>query len=124
MTYNERDSIRATIDGFFGTGLVDEVLVVNNNAAPGTSDEVAVTAAREVVETRQGYGWASRRGLREARGDLLVLAEPDKWVAKLPLLPGRYRYRFIVDGQWLTDPHNEKTEVNEYGELNNVVEVA
>ena len=77
MTYNERDSIRATIDGFLGTGLVDEVLVVNNNAAPGTSEEVALTAAREVLETRQGYGWASRRGLREARGDLLVLAEPD-----------------------------------------------
>lgn len=77
MTYNERDSIRATIDGFFATGLVDEVLVVNNNAAPGTSEEVALTQAREVLETRQGYGWASRRGLREARGDLLVLAEPD-----------------------------------------------
>ncbi len=77
MTYNERDSIRATIDGFLGTGLVDEVLVVNNNAAPGTSDEVALTTAREVLETRQGYGWASRRGLREAKGDLLVLAEPD-----------------------------------------------
>jgi len=77
MTYNERDSIRATIDGFFDTGLVDEVLVVNNNAAPGTSEEVAKTRAREIVETRQGYGWASRRGLREAQGDLLVLAEPD-----------------------------------------------
>jgi predicted transcriptional regulator len=52
MTYNERDSIRATIDGFFGTGLVDEVLVVNNNAAAGTSEEVALTAAREVLERR------------------------------------------------------------------------
>ncbi|MFT4036689.1 MAG: glycosyltransferase family 2 protein [Thermomicrobiales bacterium] len=77
MTYNEKDSIRATIEGFYATGLVDEVLVVNNNAAPGTSDEVAQTPAREVVETKQGYGWASRRGLREATGDLLVLAEPD-----------------------------------------------
>ena len=77
MTYAERDSIRATIEGFFATGVVDEVLVVNNNAQPGTSEEVAQTPAREVVETRQGYGWASRRGLREASGDLLVLAEPD-----------------------------------------------
>jgi glycosyltransferase involved in cell wall biosynthesis len=77
MTYNERDSIRATIEGFYATGVVDEVLVVNNNAAPGTADEVALTPARQVVETRQGYGWASRRGLAEASGDLLVLAEPD-----------------------------------------------
>ena len=32
MTYAERDSIRAVIEGFFATGLVDEVLVVDNNA--------------------------------------------------------------------------------------------
>ena len=77
MTYAERGSIRATIEGFFATGLVDEVLVVNNNAETGTSEEVAQTLAREVFESRQGYGWASRRGLAEATGDLLVLAEPD-----------------------------------------------
>jgi glycosyltransferase involved in cell wall biosynthesis len=77
MTYAERDSIRATIDGFYATGVVDEVLVVNNNAQDGTSEEVARTPAREVLEDRQGYGWASRRGLQEAQGDLLILAEPD-----------------------------------------------
>lgn len=77
MTYTERDSIRATIEGFYATGFVDEVLVVNNNAEPGTSAEIARTPAREVFESRQGYGWASRRGLQEARGDLLVICEPD-----------------------------------------------
>lgn len=77
MTYAERDSIRATIEGFFATGFVDEVLVVNNNAQPGTREEVGLTVARQVFEARQGYGWASRRGLTEATGDLLVLAEPD-----------------------------------------------
>jgi glycosyltransferase involved in cell wall biosynthesis len=77
MTYAERDSIRAVIDGFLATGHVDEVLVVNNNAQPGTAEEVAATPARQVFETRQGYGWASRRGLAEASGDLIVLAEPD-----------------------------------------------
>jgi hypothetical protein len=29
--------------------------VVNNNAAPGTSEEVAGTGAREIFEIRQGY---------------------------------------------------------------------
>ncbi|MGI9252327.1 MAG: glycosyltransferase family 2 protein, partial [Thermomicrobiales bacterium] len=77
MTYRERDSIRAVIDGFLATGLVDEVLVIDNNAEPGTAEEVAKTRARRVVETQQGYGWASRRGLQDATGDLLVLAEPD-----------------------------------------------
>ena len=77
MTYAERYSIREVIEGFLATGCVDEVVVVNNNAEPGTSEEVARTPAREVFEPKQGYGNASRRGLREATGDLIVLAEPD-----------------------------------------------
>ena len=77
MTYAEKDSIRGTIEGFFATGVVDEVLVVDNNAEPGTHEQVAKTAAREVHEPRQGYGFATRRGLAEATGDLIVLCEPD-----------------------------------------------
>lgn len=76
-TYAERDSIREVIDGFFATGVVDEVVVVNNNAQAGTKEEVEKTAARQVFETKQGYGHAYQRGLAEATGDLLILAEPD-----------------------------------------------
>ncbi len=76
-TYAERDSIYKDIQGFFETGVVDEIVVVNNNAEPGTTEEVARTSARQVFESRQGYGWAYRRGLAEATGDLLVLCEPD-----------------------------------------------
>jgi glycosyltransferase involved in cell wall biosynthesis len=77
MTYAERDSIRGVIEGFFETGLVDEVVVVDNNAQAGTEAEVRRTRARLVHESRQGYGHATRRGLTEASGDLVVLAEPD-----------------------------------------------
>jgi glycosyltransferase involved in cell wall biosynthesis len=77
MTYAERDSIRSVIEGFFDTGVVDEVLVVNNNAQEGTVEEVEKTDARMVFEPEQGYGHACRRGLIEANGDLIVLAEPD-----------------------------------------------
>lgn len=77
MTYAERNSIRLVIEGFFDTGVVDEVVVVNNNAEPGTAEEVEQTKARQVFEPRQGYGFATRRGLSEATGELLVLAEPD-----------------------------------------------
>ena len=51
--------------------------MVNNNAAAGTSEEVATTAAREIVETRQGYGAAIRRGLLEVDTDLVCVCEPD-----------------------------------------------
>ena len=77
MTYAERDSIREVIEGFFATGWVDEVLVVDNNAEAGTAEEVAKTDARIVHEPKQGYGHATKRGLLEASGDIVVLAEPD-----------------------------------------------
>jgi glycosyltransferase involved in cell wall biosynthesis len=77
-TYNEAASIRACIEAFERTGVVDEVLVVNNNAHPDTSPEVAQTSAREVFEERQGYGAAIRRGLDETKDfDLVCLCEPD-----------------------------------------------
>ena len=80
-TYNEKDSIRAAVLDVFRTGLADEVIVVNNNAAPGTSAEVAGTGARELFERQQGYGHALLRGIDEcieARGvELVVLSEPD-----------------------------------------------
>jgi glycosyltransferase involved in cell wall biosynthesis len=76
-TYNEKDSIAQCIRDFEALGIVDEVIVVNNNAAEGTSEEVATTGAREVVETAQGYGAAIKRGLREAQTDLVAVCEPD-----------------------------------------------
>jgi len=84
-TYNERESIRAAILDFATIDVVDEILVINNNAAAGTSEQVAAavqqlpneTLVREVHERRQGYGFAIQRGLREASGDYIVVAEPD-----------------------------------------------
>lgn len=48
---------------------------------------------------------------------------PGEFYMCLPLRPGRYRYRFVVDGKWMTDPHNKYVEANQFGELNNVIEV-
>ena len=76
-TYNERDSILASIREIEATGVVDEIIVVNNNAAEGTSEQVAQSSAREVIETTQGYGAAIRRGFREARSDFIIVSEPD-----------------------------------------------
>ncbi len=45
------------------------------------------------------------------------------WELCVPLAPGRYRYRLVVDGRWMTDPHNTHVETNPFGELNNIIEV-
>jgi glycosyltransferase involved in cell wall biosynthesis len=76
-TFNEKDSIRQAIEEFQASGVIDEIVVVNNNAAEGTSAEVAKTCAREIYEPRQGYGAAIRRGFREVDGDFVIVAEPD-----------------------------------------------
>jgi glycosyltransferase involved in cell wall biosynthesis len=75
--YNEELHIRRAVDDFFLPGVVDEVVVVNNNSRDRTAEEAAMTQARVVNEPSQGYGHALRRGLREATGDLVILAEPD-----------------------------------------------
>lgn len=41
----------------------------------------------------------------------------------LPLGPGRRRYRLVVDGRWSTDPYNDLSEPNPFGELNSIIEV-
>ena len=76
-TYNERDSIVECIHDFFDTGLVDEIVVVNNNAVAGTSEEIRKTNAKEVFESKQGYGHAIRRGFQEVLGDIIIISEPD-----------------------------------------------
>jgi glycosyltransferase involved in cell wall biosynthesis len=75
--YNEEKYIRPAVEDFFSSGVVDEVVVVDNNSRDGTAQEARATRARLVAETRQGYGYALQRGLREATGDIIILAEPD-----------------------------------------------
>jgi chromosome partitioning protein len=72
-------------------------------------------AAREVLIAGDFNGWQPVTVMRNP--------SPGQWTAKLPLRPGRYRYRLVVDGRWMTDPNNRYVEANQFGELNNVVEV-
>jgi len=43
---------------------------------------------------------------------------------KIVFLPqGRYEYKFLVDGQWLNDPANERMVANPFGTLNNLLNI-
>lgn len=44
-----------------------------------------------------------------------------RWVKELSLPPGRYEYRFVVDGQWRTDPAVSECVPNGYGDCNGVL---
>jgi len=75
--YNEEKSILRAIEEFRRNAVVDEVLVVDNNSTDRTAALVTSAGTRLVSESRQGYGYALRRGLQEAAGDLMIMAEPD-----------------------------------------------
>ena len=71
-------------------------------------------------EVRGGQERPDRRRLQQldAHGHPDDHRPPPRRVAdRLPLRPGRYRYRLVVDGQWITDPNNSYVEANQFGEL-------
>ena len=43
------------------------------------------------------------------------------WKANLSLSPGRYEYRFLVDGQWQNDPECKSYASNPYGSENCII---
>lgn len=84
-------------------------------------DEVVFAArfddARKVLIAGDFNNWSP------ASTPMVMGLAPGLWKMSLPLPKGKYRYRFVVDGKWVTDPNNQYVEANQFGELNNVVEV-
>ena len=70
-----RDFLSLTIGG--DARIVDDLIVVDNNSTDRTAERARSAGARVVRESKQGYGNALQRGLREADGDYIVLCEPD-----------------------------------------------
>jgi chromosome partitioning protein len=50
--------------------------------------------------------------------------ENGEWGLSVPLLPGKYEYKFIVDGQWREDPENPQHRIGDHGEKNSVLDVS
>jgi chromosome partitioning protein len=46
------------------------------------------------------------------------------WTSVLKLQPGRYQYRYVVDGHWRSDPLNGEVEPSPYGGDNSVLVVS
>lgn len=70
------------------------------------------TDASEVVLSGSFNGWQEE--------GLYMKRVPDGWEVRLQLEPGRYEYKFIVDGKWMEDPAAEENVNNWYNTLNSV----
>lgn len=70
--------------------------------------------ARVVVLTGSFNNWD--------QSQLIFGREAGEWVCRIDLAPGKYTYTFILDGEWLIDPSNPKTEKDEAGNIVSVLE--
>ncbi len=109
-------------------------LLEGENRADSTEERLAkfygVRQTQGGIVFRAHYPHAEKVGLAGDFNDWnttqtpMVQAEPDRvWQIILPLEPGCYRYRLVVDERWQRDPFNDRVEANPFGELNSVIEV-
>jgi len=72
--------------------------------------------ARDVRAAGSFCDWAT---------DSVILKKDKKgvWTASLSLPPGRYEYRFLVNGQWSDDPNCTERVANGFGSQNCVLNV-
>ncbi len=69
---------------------------------------------RNVFVAGDFTGWEPKPMRRKGDGQFVVV---------LPVPPGEHEYKFVVDGQWITDPDNASFAMNPFGGLNSVVTV-
>lgn len=73
--------------------------------------------AKEVYIVGDFNNWAVQQSCK------LNSRQSGKWEKNLDLNPGKYRYKFVVDGQWLQDPQNKQTEANPFGGVDSVLTI-
>lgn len=69
--------------------------------------------AKSVLVTGNFNKWSRR--------DYRMIRKGGKWIFPIYLAPGKYTYKFIIDGKWILDPANNLYEGNEYGTDNSVL---
>ena len=73
--------------------------------------------AREVFLTGDFNHWQVNEMSR------MELRDDGRWIKRLQLKPGRYKYRFVVDGQWRNDPENPNYQRNPFGSVDSLFEI-
>ncbi|MFA5093148.1 MAG: glycogen-binding domain-containing protein [Candidatus Omnitrophota bacterium] len=81
-----------------------------------TAFEYYAPHAKEVVVSGSFNKWNTKKALakKDSKGS---------WKVKVALKPGRYEYKFIVDGNWVNDPRCTNCVANTLGTHNCVIDV-
>lgn len=75
--YNEEKNLAPALRDFISINLFDEIIVVDNNSYDRTAKIAKRMKVKVINEKKQGYGYALKKGMAEARGDYIMLSEPD-----------------------------------------------
>ena len=54
---------------------------------------------------------------------LLQRGKKGVWTTAITLMPGRYEFKFIIDGEWVIDQSSEQKSDNPFGTQNSVLHV-
>ena len=87
--------------------------------APGTvrvGFNLFEPTAKRVALCSDFNGWSSETTAMNRVGE-------GRWSVTVDLKPGRYQYKFLVDGEWRPDPEARENLVNQFGTLNSVIEI-
>ena len=55
--------------------------------------------------------------------DLLLKGRDGIWRIRKKLVPGTYRYKYIIDGEWTPDTYNERSASDDTGEICSLIEI-
>ncbi|RIH82770.1 glycosyltransferase family 2 protein [Calidithermus roseus] len=80
VAYNSRADLERLLPSVYGQGVECEILVVDNNPADGTGEWLRQhhPAVRVVASPRNGgYAGGNNFGIREARGEFVLVLNPD-----------------------------------------------
>jgi chromosome partitioning protein len=75
------------------------------------------SAAKDIYIAGDFNGWEMNDGSRLVRG------ENGCWEKRVKLPHGRYRYKFVVDGEWTIDSKNQEREINAFGSFDSVMQI-
>ncbi|TSD64639.1 hypothetical protein FFF34_012080 [Inquilinus sp. KBS0705] len=100
-------TIKTTNEQQWKDGLTWFLKELNDNQPkfkPLTFELKGFDKAKEVYVAGSFNDWSAQATKLQRVGN--------KWIANTESEPGKITYKFIVDGQWITDPDNNQTQVN------------